>query len=165
MAMNFAQFHLARFCARDRLSARMARNDVPEIQMAAGGLVWRRFGREAKLVVIHRPKYDDWTLPKGKPEKNESPGETARREIQEELGFEAQFLEFAGVIHYPLLDGRTKVVLFWHMTPRGEHDFQANREVDDMLWLTPAEALKKLSHDVERRLVRECGPPAAIPSN
>ena len=136
---------------------------APEVQMAAGGVVWKKTGDDLKLAVIHRPKYDDWSLPKGKPEGDEALGETARRELFEELGFHIRFLEFAGVVHYPLRDGRTKVVLFWHVTPADNKAFRPNREVDELLWLSRDDALRKLSHDVERKLITESPPPSVFP--
>ena len=130
--------------------------------MAAGGVVWQRKGELTTLAVIHRPKYDDWTLPKGKPERGEALGETARREIREELGCEIRFLGFAGVVHYPTGYDRTKVVLFWNMAPNGSHEFHPNDEVDQVLWLAKDEALQKLTHDVERELLADCEPPAEV---
>jgi ADP-ribose pyrophosphatase YjhB (NUDIX family) len=132
----------------------------PEVQLAAGGLVWKKVNGDLKLAVIHRPKYDDWSLPKGKPERRESLSETAWREVKEELGCEARFLDFAGVRHYPLADGRLKVVLFWNMVPTEELRFQPNTEVDQMLWLSREEAARKLSHQTERELVAR----SALPS-
>jgi 8-oxo-dGTP diphosphatase len=114
------------------------------------------------LAVIHRPKYDDWTLPKGKPDDGEALGETARREIHEELGCEIRFLEFAGVVHYPIGYDRTKVVLFWNMTPSVPFEFRPNQEVDQMLWLEKKDALRKLTHDVERELLAKCEPPPDV---
>jgi len=137
-------------------------DSTPEVQFAAGGVVWQRKGGTATLAVIHRPKYDDWTLPKGKPEKGEPLGETARREIHEELGCAIRFLDFAGVVHYPLDDDRTKVVLFWHMTPAGPHEFRPNQEVDQVLWLEKKDALRKLTHDVEQELLKTCEPPNGL---
>ena len=130
--------------------------DLPKVQLAAGGIVWREKNGVRKLAVIHRPRYDDWSLPKGKPEPEESLAETAEREVREELGCEVKFLHFAGVVHYPLGIDRTKVVLFWHMEAAGELTFEPNTEVDEAVWLTPEKAVEKLSHGVEQRLVVEC---------
>ena len=129
--------------------------EVPRVQFAAGGIVWDGKGEGRRLALVHRGKYDDWSLPKGKPEPDEKIGETALREVQEELGIDADFGPFAGTTHYPLGDGRTKVVLYWHMVRRaGESTFIPNREIDAVEWLEPREAIKKLSHDVERELLR-----------
>lgn len=129
--------------------------EIPRVQFAAGGIVWDKKGEGRRLALVHREKYDDWSLPKGKPEPDEKIGDTALREVQEELGVDADFGPFAGTTHYPLGDGRTKVVLYWHMIRRaGESTFKPNREIDAIEWLEPREAIKKLSHDVERELLR-----------
>ena len=130
--------------------------EVPGVQFAAGGIVWDKKGEGRRLALVHREKYDDWSLPKGKPDPGEEIGETALREVQEELGVDADFGPFAGTVHYPLGDDRTKVVLYWHMIKRpGESTFKPNREIDAIEWLEPREAIRKLSHDVERELLRK----------
>ena len=132
---------------------------LPEVQLAAGGIVWRRIDGVPKIAVIHRPKYDDWTLPKGKPDANETLAETARREVREELGCDVVFRDFAGTIHYPHGVEKTKLVLYWHMLPSGESRFQPNDEVDEVLWLSIEEAMRKLDHPIERELLGRCIPP------
>ena len=130
--------------------------EVPKVQFAAGGIVWDKKGDGRRLALVHRAKYDDWSLPKGKPAPGEEIGETALREVQEELGADADFGPFAGTTHYPLGDGRTKVVLYWHMIKRpGESTFEPNREIDAVQWLEPKDALRKLTHEVERELLRK----------
>lgn len=130
--------------------------EVPGVQFAAGGIVWDKKGDGRRLALVHRAKYDDWSLPKGKPDPGEKIAETAIREVQEELGVDADFGPFAGTTHYPLGDGRTKVVLYWHMIRRpGESTFKPNREIDAVDWLEPREAIRKLTHEVERELLRK----------
>ena len=130
--------------------------EVPQVQFAAGGIVWDKTGEDRRVALVHRPKYDDWSLPKGKPDSGESIGETALREIREELGIDADFGAFAGITHYPLSDGRTKVVLFWHMIKRpGQSTFRPNREIDAIEWLIFKDAIKKLTHEVEKELLRK----------
>jgi 8-oxo-dGTP diphosphatase len=136
-----------------------AAQSVPELQLAAGGIVWRKQGTRFKLAVIHRPKYDDWTLPKGKPDPNENLVETARREVREELGCEVHFLDFVGTTHYHRADNKLKLVLFWNMIPASEFAFEPNNEVDAVEWLTVEEAMLKLDHPVERELLGKCSPP------
>ncbi len=131
--------------------------------MAAGGVVWRTVRGLRTLAVIHRPKYDDWTLPKGKPLPGEPPADTALREVREELGVAATFLDFAGTVHYPVGEAQTKVVLFWNMKARGPSGFSPNAEVDDVLWLTLPQAIRKLSHRVEKQLLRSLYQPASGP--
>jgi 8-oxo-dGTP pyrophosphatase MutT (NUDIX family) len=130
--------------------------EVPRVQFAAGGIVWDKNGEGRRVALVHRDKYDDWSLPKGKPEPGEEIGETALREVQEELGIDVDFGPFAGTAHYPLRDGRTKVVLYWHMTRRaGDSTFAPNREIAAVEWLEPKEAIRKLTHEVERELLRK----------
>lgn len=130
--------------------------EVPGVQFAAGGIVWDKKGDGRRLALVHRAKYDDWSLPKGKPDPGEKIAETAIREVQEELGVDADFGPFAGTTHYPLGDGRTKVVLYWHMIRRpAESTFKPNREIDAVDWLEPREAIRKLTHEVERELLRK----------
>ena len=130
--------------------------EVPAVKFAAGGIVWDRKGDGRRVALVHRGKYDDWSLPKGKVDPGEEIGATALREVQEELGVDADFGPFAGTTHYPLADGRTKVVLYWHMIKRpGESTFKPNREIDAIEWHEPKEALRKLTHEVERELLRK----------
>ena len=116
---------------------------------AAGGLVWRG----GRLAVIHRPKHRDWSLPKGKLEPGETFPDAALREVAEETGCRARLGEFAGYTLYRV-KRRPKLVLFWHMFVEDACRFEPNGEVDRLEWLRPSEALAKLNHDVERRLLR-----------
>src|SRR5215211_1679816 len=83
---------------------------------AAGGLLWRQSGKGFEIAVVHRNRYDDWTLPKGKLKECETWQEAALREVQEETGWHATITEFAGAIAYHTEKGE-KVVYFWHMEP------------------------------------------------
>ncbi len=122
---------------------------------AAGGLLWRQ-GQDGRrrLAVVHRPHRKDWSLPKGKLEDAEPWDQAALREVHEETGCEARLGSFAGVLHY--VPKRTpKVVVFWNMELQAEGPILHADEVDEVAWLTPDEALKRLTHDTERELVRE----------
>ncbi|MDX1657158.1 MAG: NUDIX hydrolase [Candidatus Competibacteraceae bacterium] len=124
---------------------------------AAGGLVWRSTPRGRELALIHRPKYDDWSLPKGKLDPGESWQAAALREVIEETGFTVDLQDFAGCTSYRVRGGTTpKVVLYWHMALTGNPDFRPHNplEVDELRWLTPPEALAVLSYDYERRLLQ-----------
>ncbi len=121
--------------------------------MAAGGLVSDPRGPVRRLAVIHRPKHDDWSLPKGKQKPEETLLETARREVAEELGSPCRVDDFAGVTSYRKR-GRPKVVLFWSMTRVEDRPFVPNDEVDEVRWLPAAEALTLLTHPTERELVQ-----------
>jgi 8-oxo-dGTP diphosphatase len=130
-----------------------------EFIKAAGGLVWRDTQDGQQLLLIHRERYDDWSLPKGKLEPGETWPEAARREVAEETGFSVTFLSFAGVTTY-FHGRRPKVVLFWNMTVSGEIDAQTNAqegkpEVDEMKWLNAADALELLTYPAEQTLIAE----------
>lgn len=120
----------------------------------AGGLLWRK-GSESflEIALVHRVRYGDWTLPKGKPEAGESPLEAALREVREETGYEAQVLGFAGAVAYETSNG-PKLVRFWNMTPQTEtrRPLDAS-EVGETAWLTPGEACLRMNYPLERALV------------
>jgi 8-oxo-dGTP diphosphatase len=103
--------------------------------------------------VIHRPRHGDWSLPKGKLDPGESFLGAAIREVAEETACAARPRGFAGFTLY-VARRRPKIVLYWHMQVEHEGSFTPNDEVDEVLWLAPAEALARLDHAGERRLVR-----------
>jgi 8-oxo-dGTP diphosphatase len=119
---------------------------------AAGGLLWRESERGTELAVVHRPRYDDWVLPKGHLDKGESWEDAAVREVIEETCCQAKLGDFAGTISY-LANNKPKIVLFWHMSFIGEDEFVPNNETDRMQWLTVAEAMAQLQYSTERALV------------
>jgi len=121
---------------------------------AAGGLVWDGSGEGRRLAVIRRPKYGDWTLPKGKLEPGERSQAAAIREVGEETGCEVEITGFAGSVSYTVR-GVPKVVLFWHMVPVSEPEFQPSEEVDEVEWLTVEEAVDRLTYPGERDLVQD----------
>jgi 8-oxo-(d)GTP phosphatase len=121
---------------------------------AAGGLLWRATQNEIQIAIVHRPNYDDWTLPKGKRDLGESWQQTALREIKEETGCIAKLDAFAGSTAYSVR-GTAKVVLFWHMSLLEDCQFRPNSEVDKLHWLSSEEALQKLDYENERRLLRD----------
>ena len=125
----------------------------PPVIEAAGGLLWRETPQGRQLAIVHRPKYNDWTLPKGKREPGESWQETALREVAEETGFRAQLESFAGATAYTLADGVPKVVLFWNMRVSGGEGFKPTAEVDQLAWLPLGEALERLSYANEKALI------------
>jgi 8-oxo-dGTP diphosphatase len=103
--------------------------------------------------VVHRPRQGDWRLPKGKLKRGEGFSEAAAREVAEETGCRPHLVEFAGYALYGG-NGRPKLALFWHMTADGESCFEPNDEIDRVKWLTPKDALDRLKHPAERRLLR-----------
>ena len=121
---------------------------------AAGGLLWRDGDHGKLLAVVHRPKYDDWTLPKGKLEKGESWESAALREIREETGCRAKLGKFAGCASY-MSGKRPKIVLYWHMELVKEGKFEPTDEIDKLVWMTPEEAATKVFYSGEKELLRK----------
>jgi 8-oxo-dGTP diphosphatase len=105
------------------------------------------------IAVIHRPKYGDWTLPKGKLEADEAWEQAALREVKEETGYECELVRELDSVRYRDRKGRSKLVRYWLMAPRGG-SFEPNDEVDELRWLTPAQADEILSYEHDRRLTR-----------
>ncbi len=122
---------------------------------AAGGIVYRKGEQGIEIVLVHRPKYDDWSLPKGKLERDERWQDAAVREVVEETQCQVRIGEFGGLILYQ--PNRTlKVTLFWLMEWVDEVPFTSNPEVDAIVWLPVADAIKRLDHVDEKNLVRKC---------
>jgi 8-oxo-dGTP pyrophosphatase MutT (NUDIX family) len=126
---------------------------------AAGGLVWRNDAGNQKVAIVHRVRYgDEWTLPKGKMEQNETWLQAARREVSEEIGIsqgKLKIVSFAGGIVY-LVEQKPKIVLFWNMVIDGEFTFGiTDSEVTKVEWLSPEKAIKLLKHDKEKNLLKE----------
>jgi 8-oxo-dGTP diphosphatase len=126
---------------------------------AAGGLLWRESPQGRQILIIHRQRYDDWSLPKGKLESGERWEEAALREIKEETFYEAKIDSLAGVTTY-MHGKRPKVVLFWNMTPisltkPSPSLPEAKIEVDEARWASIEEAIKRLNYNSEVTLVRQ----------
>jgi 8-oxo-dGTP pyrophosphatase MutT (NUDIX family) len=128
-------------------------NDNPEVR-AAGGVLLRSGPDGSQVAVIHRPKYEDWSLPKGKLDGDESFEQAALREVEEETGVRAELGPELGSIHYRDRKGRTKLVRYWLMRAL-EGEFEPGSEVDELRWLAPAEARELLSYEHDADLVRE----------
>jgi 8-oxo-dGTP diphosphatase len=122
---------------------------------AAGGILWKETPSGRKLAIIHRKRYDDWSLPKGKREPGESWRETALREVQEETGCRPILGEFIGSAAYTINGNTPKVVLFWHMNVKKDCVFIPNKEVDNLKWVSPKKALKLLHYKDECAIVRK----------
>jgi 8-oxo-dGTP diphosphatase len=120
---------------------------------AAGGVVWRALDGRVEVLVVHRPKYDDWSLPKGKVEPGETDEACAVREVLEETGLECTLDEELLGSEYVDRKGRPKAVRYWAMTPTAG-EVRANDEVDAAWWLPVDDAVGQLSYDHDRRTVR-----------
>jgi 8-oxo-dGTP diphosphatase len=108
---------------------------------AAGGLVVR----DGEVLLVHRPRYDDWTFPKGKAEEGETDEDCALREVLEETGLQCRLGAEAGVTEYVDSKDRPKRVRWWLMEPV-QGDFVPNDEVDEVRWVEPATAAELLSY-------------------
>ncbi|MDX1889140.1 NUDIX hydrolase [Mycolicibacterium sp. 050158] len=124
--------------------------------LAAGAVLWRAADSDAAaeplVAVVHRPRYDDWSLPKGKVDPGETEPVTAVREVFEETGFAAVLGRRLAAVSYPV-EGDVKHVRYWAARALGG-EFTANEEVDELLWLPPKEALKRLQYPDDRKVLR-----------
>jgi 8-oxo-dGTP diphosphatase len=123
---------------------------------ASGGVVWRRApGGTLELVVVHRPRYDDWSLPKGKLDPGERWEDAALREVEEEVGLRCRLGSELPTVRYRDNKGREKAVRYWLMEPEdGGAPFTPNDEVEEMRWVDVAAAVALLSYPHDAELVR-----------
>jgi len=126
---------------------------------AAGGIVWKQTPKGRKIALVHRSRYGDWSLPKGKLKGNESWEEAAIREVKEETGCDARITGFAGAVSYQV-KGVQKIVRFFTMETVSESAFTDSSEISDVLWLSAEEALGKLDYEGERALLSKLSAPA-----
>jgi 8-oxo-dGTP diphosphatase len=134
-------------------------DDEPTV-LAAGGVVWRAGadgeggGTAVEVLLVHRPKYDDWTLPKGKNDPGESDEDAARREVWEETGLRCVLGDELQTVLYVDSKGRPKRVRYWAMVPTdaepGDVGFSPNDEIDELVWMDVPTARDKLSYERDR---------------
>ena len=122
-----------------------------EIEAAGGVVVREGPGGELEIALVHRPRYDDWSLPKGKLEPGESFAAAALREIEEETGMRCELGAELPAVNY-LVSGVPKLVRYWVMRVLGG-EFAPNEEVDELLWLSPGKARELLDYEHDIRLV------------
>lgn len=124
----------------------------PEVR-AAGGVVWRRRDDgNREVLLIRRPRYRDWTFPKGKVEKGETDEQAAVREVEEETGLRCELGAELPSTSYTDLKLRPKTVRYWAMEATG--DVAAGSEVDEVRWVPILDALERLSHGRDRDVLR-----------
>jgi 8-oxo-dGTP diphosphatase len=111
---------------------------------AAGGVV----ERDGRVLLVHRPRYDDWTFPKGKVEAGESDEQCALREVREETGLTCALERELGTTEYG-----GKRVRWWRMRPLDDTELVPNDEVDEIRWLEPADAAALLTYPDDRGLL------------
>jgi 8-oxo-dGTP diphosphatase len=115
---------------------------------AAGGVVTR----EGSFAIVHRPRYDDWSLPKGKLDRGETFEEAALREVWEETGLRCALVRELPSVHYDVR-GRPKEVRYWLMSVESDPGFEPNDEVDDLRWLSAADAASLLTYDRDKEVL------------
>jgi 8-oxo-dGTP diphosphatase len=120
---------------------------------AAGGVVVREAGGDPEVVVVHRPAYDDWTLPKGKVRKGESDEDCAVREVEEETGLQCKRGRELASTSYLDSSDREKLVRYWLMRPTGG-TLRPSKEVDEARWVTYDEADRILTYEHDRVVLR-----------
>ena len=127
---------------------------VSKAVLAAGAVLWRSNGDSAapEVAIIHRPRYDDWSLPKGKVDPGETEPVTAVREVQEETGYTAALGRRLAGVSYPVEQG-IKKVRYW-AARQIDGDFAPNAEVDALVWLPVAAAINQLGYPHDRKVLR-----------
>jgi 8-oxo-dGTP pyrophosphatase MutT (NUDIX family) len=133
--------------------------DRPELVRAAGGVLWRRGDAGVEVLLVHRPRYDDWSFPKGTCEPGESFLDAALREVEEETGLQATVGRPLPEVTYVDRKGRPKVVRYWSMSVRSG-TFAPNDEVDEVAWLSVIEARSRLTYARDGALLDQFGRPA-----
>ncbi|MGI9023859.1 MAG: NUDIX hydrolase [Acidimicrobiales bacterium] len=124
---------------------------MAEVVHAAGGVVWRRGPSGVEILRVHRPKYDDWSLPKGKLDPGETSEAAALREVEEETGLRCLLGKELPPVTYTDRHGRAKVVRYWAMEVLSGR-FRPNDEVDEVRWVTPGGAGALLTYGRDRQV-------------
>jgi 8-oxo-dGTP diphosphatase len=129
--------------------------DAAEVKASGGVVVRRSPAGVLELVVVHRPRYDDWSLPKGKLDTGETWEQAALREVEEEVGLRCRLGAELPPVGYRDNKGRAKAVRYWLMQPEdGDAPFIPNDEVDEMRWVDVETAVGLLSYPHDAELVR-----------
>jgi phosphohistidine phosphatase SixA/8-oxo-dGTP pyrophosphatase MutT (NUDIX family) len=121
---------------------------------AAGGIVLRGEGGDRSVALVHRPRYDDWSFPKGKLDDGEDEAAAALREVEEETGLRCHLGPSVGAVTYRDRRGRAKVVRYFQMDADGGR-FAPNYEVDELRWVPIEDAARMLSYAHDRSLLRQ----------
>jgi len=121
---------------------------------AAGGIVLRGEGPDRSVALVHRPRYDDWSFPKGRLDADEDEATAALREVEEETGLRCRLGPSVGAVTYRDRRGRAKVVRYFRMDADGG-GFTPNREVDELRWMPIEDAARLLSYAHDRSLLRQ----------
>lgn len=123
--------------------------------LAAGAILWRKSEKKKiEVAIIHRPKYDDWTFPKGKAEIGEPLIACAYREVLEETNIETAFGPYLGEVEYSTVDGKKKVS-FWSSKVVKEKEFNPNSEVDQLKWVEVTKVKNLLTLDTDKKILEQ----------
>jgi len=117
---------------------------------ASGGVVLRDGPNGPEVLIVHRPRYDDWSLPKGKREAGETDEQCAVREVEEETGVRCELDRELLPQKYVDRKGRPKVVRYWLMRPKATREFVPNHEIDQVRWVALAEVAQALTYSGDR---------------
>ena len=115
--------------------------------LAAGAILWRGNPAAPEVALIHRPHYDDWSLPKGKVDPGESLPATVARELWEETGYKVKLGKLVGKVTYPV-QGRTKVVYYW-LAQVLSGEFTPNEEADELVWMPIEQARERVTYQLD----------------
>jgi 8-oxo-dGTP pyrophosphatase MutT (NUDIX family) len=132
--------------------ARAERTERLALIRAAGGLICREGRDGLEVVLVHRPRYDDWTFPKGKANREESDEDCALREVEEETGLRCELAEELPTVSYRDSKDRDKVVRYWRMRPVGGA-LHPHNEIDAAEWVPAGDAAVLLSYGRDRDLL------------
>jgi 8-oxo-dGTP diphosphatase len=126
---------------------------------ASGGLIARpNSDGDLEILLVHRPKYDDWSLPKGKRDAGETDEQCAVREVEEETGLRCRLAQELLPTAYEDARGRWKVVRYWAMTVRSERKFTPGDEIDDLRWVSIDAVPEILTYERDLEVVRSLAP-------
>jgi 8-oxo-dGTP pyrophosphatase MutT (NUDIX family) len=129
---------------------------INDVILAAGGVLCRHASEGDEILIVHRKRYGDWTLPKGKLQNGESFLAAALREIEEETGCTVRPEKYLGAIGYEV-NGKPKAVLFWRMSLVAQKEIEDLEEVAEVVWMPLKKAVQRLTHPDEKALIlRAC---------
>jgi len=109
--------------------------------------------RDGTVLLVHRPRYDDWTFPKGKADDGESDEDCALREVHEETGLRCVLEQELGTTEHAAAQGRMKRVRWWLMRPLADDGFVPGDEVDELRWLPATAAAELLTYEGDLALL------------
>jgi 8-oxo-dGTP pyrophosphatase MutT (NUDIX family) len=120
---------------------------------AAGGVPWRRRNGRLEILVVHRPKYDDWSFPKGKNLPGESDEDCVVREVAEETNLSVTLGEELATVFYES-KGKPKRVRYWALDPQDPNEARPTNEIDQLAWLEPDDASRRLTYEHDGAVLR-----------